>query len=90
MHAAIYEPQYATDPSGKYLYIWDLEGICVDTESWTKLVDIPHMLMYDPVSDKVLIFESFGIAEDKPKHVTAVRIPTTEELIAIGKAYLGE
>jgi hypothetical protein len=89
-YALIYTPQYAADPSGKRLYIWDQECICVDTESWTKLADIPHMLMYDPVSDMVLTFESFGVELHQPKHVTAIRLPTTEELVAIGKAYLGE
>ncbi len=84
----VYEPQFATDPSGKRLYIWDQEGICVDTESWTKLVDIPHMLMYDSVSDKVFTFDSFGIPENQPKHVTAVSLPTTEELVYIGKGFL--
>ena len=89
MYPVIYEPIYAADPSGKKLYIWDDEGICVDTESWTKLVDIPHMVGYDPVSDMVFTFDAYTTQEDLTKHITAVQIPTTEELVELAQEFLG-
>lgn len=81
---------FSLDAQGNRLYIWDLKGICVDLESWTILTVIPEIDLYDPARDQVL-YTSISYDSDPPtEELISYRLPTTDELIELGRQFLGE
>lgn len=84
-----YTPHYASDPQRSRFFIWNDIGVCIDTENWAVLTEIPGMELYDPASG-MLFFQDSTTTTDFEEYISAIRLPTTEELVAIGKAYLGE
>ena len=82
-----------SDSQGKRLYIWDefgSSGLCVDIGNWITLVEIPDMEYYDPKSD--LIYQLISTDEDDKtaEQLITLRLPTTEELVALGHVFLGQ
>lgn len=83
-------PSFAADPKGERLYIWETEGLCVDTRSWSTLFDIPDIDLYDPVSDRILYIDSILEEDSYIDTLQSYRLPTTEELVEMGRQFLGE
>jgi len=86
----VYQPFFAADPAGKRLYIWSSTGICVNIETWTTLTEIKRIDYYDPITDRILYTETDYQEYLEPYKLVSYRLPTTEELVELGKQFLGE
>lgn len=77
------------DPQNEYLFLFDNSlynnGLCMSTVTWNVLMEIPEFLLYDCTQKVILQY-----ASDDDCSLTLSAIPTTEELIALGKQFLGE
>lgn len=80
------------DPEKNYLFFCndtiDCEGIWLSTEDWRVLSEISNFLAYNDHTDTIFrlkISEEWGTAQ-----LYASAFPTTEELIALGREFLGE
>lgn len=85
----VYSPNYISDPQRGYFFIWDDIGVCIDTKNWAVRHEIPKMELYDPLSG-MLFYQDPTSNTGFTEYISAIRIPTTEELVAIAEAYLGE
>lgn len=62
-------------------------GICIDTRTWTKLLDIPNMLGYDQRTKSV--YQAVWNEEQFGYLITATYFPPADELIEIAREYVG-
>ena len=80
---AVYE-----DPVNQRLYLCAdhsysmANGLCLDTTTWTKLMEIRTMLCYVPQTNEVYCYRN--------EKITAYVIPSTAELVALGKTIVGK
>lgn len=78
---AVYE-----DPVNQRLYLCadhsysKPNGLCLDITTWTKLMEIRAMLCYIPQTNEVYCYHD--------EKITAYVIPSTAELVALGKTFV--
>lgn len=84
----LFRPYY--DKQDRRLFICgDLEhhGICLDTNTWTKMASIPGMIGYD--SETNLVYQATVDPETAENRITASYFPPADELIEIARELVG-
>ena len=65
----------------------DYHGICLDIDTWTKLVGIPGMLGYDCETN--MVYQATVDSQTAEHRITASYFPPTYELIGIARELVG-
>ena len=65
----------------------DFSSICIDTRTWTKLLDIPNMLGYDQRTKSV--YKAVWDLEQEDYFLKATYFPPADELIEIAREFVG-
>lgn len=78
----------AEDGKGRLYISWQGGGVCLETDGWAVLAQIPDMIGYDATTDQV-ICKRFG-ADSFEEELFFKTLPDREELIRIARELLGK
>ena len=77
------------DGAGRLYISWENGGICIQTDSWQLLTEIPDMLCYHVQSGRILQSRYVYISDGLEQMLILKQMPDTDSLIGIAKALLG-